>query len=69
MLVLSRKAEQEIVIGDCRIKVLSIQGGRVRLGIEAPANVPVHRTEVLDLELCTAPTGTVDSRTGFARRR
>ena len=69
MLVLSRKAEQEIVIGDCRIKVLSIQGGRVRLGIEAPANVPVHRTEVLDLELCAAPSPGGDRRVGFDRRR
>ena len=52
MLVLSRKAEQEIVIVDCHVKILSIQCGRVRIGIEAPADVPVHRLEVLEVELC-----------------
>ncbi|HVW00807.1 MAG TPA: carbon storage regulator [Planctomycetaceae bacterium] len=56
MLVLSRKAEQEIVIGDCRIKVLSIQGGRVRLGIEAAPHIPVYRSELLDTEMCGAPS-------------
>lgn len=63
MLVLSRKAEQEIVIGNCRVRVLSIQGGRVRLGLEAPTDVPVHRTEVLDIGLCAAaPPGAAQPR-------
>lgn len=47
MLVLSRKTQEEILIGDnIRIKVIDVQGGRVRLGIEAPHDVPVHRAEV-----------------------
>ena len=47
MLVLSRKMQEEILIGDrIRIKVIDIQGNRVRLGIEAPQDVPVHRSEV-----------------------
>ena len=58
MLVLSRKAEQEIVIGECRIKVLSIQGGRVRLGIEAPPHIAVYRSELLDAEMCGASSET-----------
>lgn len=47
MLVLSRKIQEEIVIGDnIRIKVIDVQGNRVRLGVEAPHDVPVHRAEV-----------------------
>ena len=47
MLVLTRKREQRIVIGDnIVIKVLAIHGGRVRLGIEAPAEVSIKREEL-----------------------
>lgn len=48
MLVLSRKRGEQIVIGgNIIISVLSTQGNRVRLGIEAPANVTIHRQELL----------------------
>lgn len=48
MLVLSRKKDQEIVVGngDIRIVVVDIRGDKVRLGIEAPREMPVHRGEV-----------------------
>jgi carbon storage regulator len=47
MLVLSRKLMESIHINNTIVvKVLTIRGGRVRLGIEAPAEIPVHRTEV-----------------------
>jgi carbon storage regulator len=47
VLVLTRKAKQSIMIGDeIEIRVLSNDGTKVRLGIQAPSNVPVHRTEV-----------------------
>ncbi len=47
MLVLSRKANQGIWIGDkIFITILRIEGGRVKLGIEAPADVRVDRDEV-----------------------
>jgi carbon storage regulator len=47
MLVLSRKEGESIVInGNIKIVVTAIQRGRVRLGIEAPQDVPVHRQEV-----------------------
>ena len=50
MLVLSRERDETIVIGnDIRITVVDIRGGKVRLGIEAPKDVPVHRKEVADL--------------------
>ncbi len=49
MLVLSRKLNQQIRIGDrITVTVLEIRGNRVRLGIEAPAEVPVFRQELLD---------------------
>jgi carbon storage regulator len=49
MLVLTRHAEQEIRIGNnVRLRVLSITGNHVRLGIEAPADVAVHRGELLE---------------------
>ena len=48
MLVLSRKCNEQIVIGDdIIITVVAIKGGTVRLGIEAPPHVSVHREEVL----------------------
>ena len=49
MLVLSRKLNESIVINDdIVITVLSVQGDRVRLGIEAPGEIPVHRQEVFE---------------------
>jgi len=48
MLVLSRKLNETIVIdGDIRVTVVGIHGGRIRLGIQAPSSVGVHREEVL----------------------
>jgi carbon storage regulator len=47
MLVLSRKFGESIVIGDSvTITVIDVKGDRVRIGINAPAEVPVHRDEV-----------------------
>lgn len=49
MLVLSRKKNERIVINnDVTVVVVEIRGDKVRLGIEAPATVPVHRQEVQD---------------------
>jgi len=47
MLVLSRKRGEQIVIGsDIKVKVLEVRGGRVKLGLIGPAEVPMHREEV-----------------------
>ena len=47
MLVLTRKRNESIVIGDdIEIRVLSVVGEKVRIGIEAPRDVPVFRMEV-----------------------
>lgn len=49
MLVLSRQRDESIKIGDdIEITVVDIRGEKVRLGIDAPAHVPVHRKEVYD---------------------
>ena len=47
MLVLSRKQNQSLVIGDdIKITVLELKGNQVRLGIDAPNSVVVHREEI-----------------------
>ena len=49
MLVLSRKKNESIVINnDITIVVVEIRGDKVRLGVEAPKEVPVHRREVYE---------------------
>jgi carbon storage regulator len=51
MLVLTRKTNQSITIGDdIEITVLSVSGDKVRIGIEAPRDISVFRREVLDSE-------------------
>jgi carbon storage regulator len=47
MLVLTRKSNQSIMIGDdVEVSVLSVVGEKVRIGIQAPQTVPVFRTEI-----------------------
>lgn len=52
MLVLTRKIGETVVVGDdtrfgpVRVTVVSVKGGRVRLGFAAPTEVPIHREEV-----------------------
>ncbi len=49
MLVLSRKKNESIVINnDITVVVVEIRGDKVRLGVEAPKEVPVHRREVYE---------------------
>ena len=49
MLVLTRKLNESIMIGDdVEICLLEIKGDRIRLGIKAPRSVPVHRKEVYE---------------------
>lgn len=49
MLVLSRQRDESIMIGDnVQITIVDIRGDKVRLGIMAPAEIPVHRKEVYD---------------------
>ncbi|WP_020472893.1 carbon storage regulator [Zavarzinella formosa] len=47
MLVLTRKLNEEIIIGDnIRIKIVAVNGDRIRVGIEAPRDVAVNRAEL-----------------------
>lgn len=49
MLVLSRKPGQRIMIGDdVTVTVVSVQGNQVKIGIQAPHDVDVHREEILE---------------------
>ena len=49
MLVLSRRRDESIIIADnIVVTVVDVRGDKVRLGIEAPSDVPVHRQEVFD---------------------
>lgn len=51
MLVLSRKIDEGIVIGDnVVIRVLGVKGNQVRIGIDAPRDVKVNRAEVIEAE-------------------
>ena len=47
MLILSRKVNEQIIIGDgIVVMVVEIRGDKVRLGVDAPREIPVHRREV-----------------------
>lgn len=49
MLVLSRKKNESIMIGDhIEVKILSVDGDQVKLGIVAPKSVKVHRSEIFE---------------------
>ena len=49
MLVLSRQRDESIIIGDnIVVTIVDIRGDKVRLGIEAPTEIPVHRREVFE---------------------
>ena len=71
MLVLSRKAGESIVIGDSiTVNVLEIRGDLIRIGIDAPRNIKVHRQEVYEaIEAANkeAATASVDAISDFAQ--
>ena len=64
MLVLARKVGQSIVVNDnVEILIIEVRGDQVRLGIEAPRSIPVHRKELLEqirAENLRAATAEVD---------
>ena len=50
MLVLTRRPEQSVIIGDdIEVVIVRVDGNRVRIGINAPKEVSVHRKEIYDL--------------------
>lgn len=62
MLVLTRKTNQTVLIGDeIEVTVLSVTGDKVRIGIQAPREIPVYREEVYaEIERERAVTNVVD---------
>ena len=66
MLVLTRKSNQSIMIGDdIEVSVLSIMGEKVRIGIQAPREIPVFRKEVyLEIQQDRAAEAGADSGNG-----
>jgi carbon storage regulator len=61
MLVLSRQRDESIFIGDnIKITIVDIRGDKVRLGIEAPTEIPVHRQEVYEAIQREHRTGAVE---------
>jgi carbon storage regulator len=72
MLVLSRQRDESIIIGDnVVVTIVDIRGDKVRLGIQAPQEIPVHRQEVYDAiqrEHRAASQGQPDDSQGLARR-
>ena len=62
MLVLSRRAGESVVIGhDIVVTVLEVRGDLVRVGIEAPRDVPVNRSEVQAAIVAAERLGSVDA--------
>ena len=50
MLVLSRKEEEAIIVGNVRITIVAVRGGRVKVGINAPKEVQIVREELVGRE-------------------
>lgn len=48
MLILARKKDESIMVGDIEVKITSIGGDHVKIGIDAPRSVPVYRKEIYD---------------------
>jgi carbon storage regulator len=63
MLVLTRKQSEAIKIGDdIEIKILSIDGDQIKLGIEAPQSIEIHRKEVyLDIQQQNSEAANISS--------
>lgn len=72
MLVLARKQAESIrIANEIEVVVLAIRGGKVRLGINCPRDVPVHRSEIqerIDRSQTQSPKDTTDSHAETTQR-
>ncbi len=65
MLVLSRKKDESIVINDnIVVTVIDIRGDKVRLGFDAPKDIPIHRREVYDAIMRSKATSKESQQNG-----
>ena len=65
MLVLSRQRDESIMIGDeVEITIVDVRGDKVRLGITAPKEIPVHRREIYDAIQREKEDGTAQDKDG-----
>lgn len=65
MLVLTRKAGESIVIGnEVVITVLEVRGGQIRLGVDAPRNLAVHRAEIYQQVMEENQAASIDTSEG-----
>jgi carbon storage regulator len=75
MLVLTRKTGEWITIGDSiLVRVVSVKGDQVQIGVEAPRDIPVHRGEIFDqirseLELARRSAADPEAFVRLAQRR
>jgi carbon storage regulator len=61
MLILTRRISESIIVGDdVKITVLGVKGNQVRLGIDAPKHLPVHREEIYERIQSEKKTGSVE---------
>jgi carbon storage regulator len=68
MLILTRRLNESLMIGDeVKITVLGVKGSQVRLGIEAPRDVSVHREEIFERILAEKnPNGSIENEADFS---
>jgi carbon storage regulator len=62
MLVLSRRKDQVIWIGDIKVVIVDVDRDKVRIGIDAPSDVPIYRAEILTNDEAKARVGEVVQR-------
>jgi carbon storage regulator len=65
VLVLTRRVDEQIVIGDppvAVITVISIKGDRIRIGIQSDRDIPIMRAELLEKQTCSRPSSSPPSQ-------
>ena len=70
MLILTRRVGETLKIGDdIEVTVLGLRGGQVRMGINAPKHIPVHREEIVDCDAQHSQGGRNSADSGISDRK